>query len=139
MQKNKNEQVLTIAIKCSGVNELSLPYNTLLERAYIVSVSTRRAKPTRRTLNKKEIVNDNVYDASFLTLQNTDSKSIIKQLPLEAIDFDNTIKSGHLGYEVNIANIDMSNSTITVQTDESNIISEEHFELTFRYIPEGNY
>ena len=139
MQKNKNEQLLTIAINCSGVNELALPHNTLLEKAFIVAVWTRRHKATRRTLNKKEIVNDTVFDSSFLSLQNTDSKSIIQHLPLEAIDFENTLRAGQLGYEVNMSNIDLSNSKINVQTDEANIITGEHFELTFRYIPFEKY
>lgn len=136
---NSKEQVLTIAIKCGGVTEIALGANTLLDKAHIISLFTRRAKDTRKTKNKKSIVNDTVFDSAFLTMQTIDSKVVVGDLPLEAIELENTLKSQKLGYEINMCNIDLSNSKISIQTDENNIVPDEHFELTFKYIPYGKY
>lgn len=111
-------------------SEFELEHNSPIRDEHILGVQTRRRSETRLSINGNAIVNDGVFDSSFLQLKQRNT--IVATIPLELI-WKATDQG--LFYPVNIPVIDMAQSSVLV-TDPGDLVAGEEFEFTFKYFNE---
>lgn len=128
-------QTVTMVVPLNTESVLSLSRLSVLEGAYTIDLSSRRTSDTRSSLNKSKLVNDTVFDASFLTLRQGSKENVIEKLPFESLSFDRFTRGERLGYPIEKKDISFENSSISIETDSSNYGDKEVFELVVRYIP----
>ena len=125
----------TITVSVNKGKVVKLEENSLIKDALLLFIAARRAKSGRKSVNGEAIVNDSVFDSSFITLRQGASTDPIERLPLSMIDSDRFANSNNLGFPVNLTDIRTNECTIECHSDPADIIDNEVYEITFGYIP----
>jgi len=116
-----------VALMANQTNP-KLEQSSRIQNQHLTGVKVQRASGTKRSINNNTIVNDGVFDSSFLTLKQRNTE-VVEQIPLSIIE-DHT-KEGRW-FDVNIPRIDMAQSFVKV-ANQAAIVSGEEFEFIFRY------
>lgn len=129
-------QSITVVVRVGNGIALKLEENTMVQNGIVCFVSARRAKEGRKTLTKADIVNDAVFDSSFLELRQAGSTVVHQNLPISLLDSERYQHSEVPGHLLNLTQLKLNDTKIEIMADESSIVAEECFEFTFYYISE---
>ena len=120
---------------CFGVEvqsarpEFKLEYSSPIQSEWVMGIQTRRAKAGALSVNQKALVNDAVFDSSFITLKQRNAE-VFEKIPLWVIE-QSTLNG--LIYQVDIPNIDMAQSTLLCTSPGSLVQGEEYEFVMFYY------
>jgi hypothetical protein len=101
----------TVKVEASRIMKL-IAVNSILDNAVIVSLRTRRASATRRSLLGDQIVNNANFDAAFLNLKKG-QEDVFEKVPLEVIE-KATDQQTSEGFPVDLEKIDWNTSYLEV-------------------------
>ena len=109
-------------------SEFKLEYNSPIQSEMVTGIQVRRAATSRKTVEGNDIVNDNVFDSSFLTLKQRNAE-VFEKIPLTVIE-QATLQG--FWYDVKIPLIDMAQSSIKCSNPTA-IVAGEEYELIVKY------
>lgn len=128
----------TFTVNTTSASGLKLEEYSRVTEGVLLYISARRAKLGRKTINKKELANDTVFDSAFLSLENGDNQKPVRQLPLSKLDEDNFKYTNCPGHPFFLKDIRTNQCTIDIFCDDSDIVKTECFEITMYYVPSKN-
>jgi hypothetical protein len=121
----------TVAAKIVANNRIvKIDDNSPLNGAHIVSVWSRRASSTNRSLLGQQLANDANVDGAFLVLKK-DTQTKVVEIPLSLV-VATSVAEPQAGFPINGEGFNFSSCTIEVQ-DGITLDTDKVFELTFAY------
>jgi hypothetical protein len=109
-------------------SEFKLETNSPIQHEMVTGLKIRRAGANRRTSNGNNIVNDGVFNSSFITLKQRNAE-VAERISLEMIE-QATLQGRW--FDVKIPLVDMAQSVIKCSNIGA-IVAGEEYELLIRY------
>ena len=128
----------TFTVPTTSASNLKLEEYSRVTEGLLLYISARRAKQGRKTINKKELANDTVFDSAFLSLENGDNQMPVRQLPFSKLDEDNFKYTNIPGHPFFLKDVRTNQCVINIFCDDTDIIATECFEITMYYVPSKN-
>lgn len=114
-----------------GAPEQRLEQDSPINGRQIIGVQALKKTTGAKGLNGGDVVNDNVFLSSHLTLKQRNAE-VFEKIPLEVIYF--ATQNGCF-YPVNIPFVDMANSTVNCKNSAA-LVADEEYVLVFKYLQE---
>lgn len=135
MQNNINkDRHHTFTVRVESARRIKITaWNSVLDKAVVKTIKTRRYKATRRTLQGDTIVNDANFESALLTLK-VGTEDVVEQVPVELIEQATAAFPGK-GYELNYAGIDWNTSYVEIPEGVTlNTGAVFEFTVVFQYL-----
>ncbi len=108
--------------------EFKLEQNSRIHDQHVIGVQIERAEKEKKSINGNDLVNDDTFNSSYLTLQQRNTE-VAERIPLTLIE-----KWTNQGrwFPVDIPKADMAQSHVLC-TNQSVLVAGEEYQLTFLY------
>ncbi len=117
-----------VPVKANQSN-FKLEQNSRIHDQYLIGVQVERASGNKKSVNNNTIVNDDTFDASYLTLKQRNTE-VAENIPLTLIE---KWTANGRWYPIDVPGVDMAQSQVLC-SDATVLVAGEEYQLTFKYI-----